>query len=221
MKKHTIYTILAVCSLIVSCGVFAQEPPPRPENDGKRQFGPRPPADSFANWGRGNDIMIIMQDLKKNNPDEYARLSELRKTDLQAFFAEIKKRLPKPKNSMRTMFRLETECRNLALTIAGCTDEEVKAKLEKMLKDKLKESFDFMIADSTERIEKMRKQLDALKANEESILEERFKHFTSPDFMKEMEGRDDRKPPQQKPFGRKQGMMPPEPPPEPPEPPEN
>jgi len=113
---------------------------------------------------------------------------------------------------MRAMFRMETECRNLALTIAGCTDPEVKAKLEKMLKDKLKESFDFMIADSTERIEKMRKQLEALKANEESILDERFKHFTSPDFMKEMEERPDRKSPHQMPFGHKPGVMPPEPP---------
>ncbi|MBQ7650629.1 MAG: hypothetical protein IJS15_06695 [Victivallales bacterium] len=215
MKTHTHHTLLAICSLIASCCALAQEPP----HPGKPPYMPRPPADSFANWGRGNEIMVIMQELKKDNPEEYARLTELRKTDTQAFFTEIRKRLPKPKNNMRTMFRMETECRNLALTIAECTDAEVKAKLEKMLKDKLKESFDFMIADSTERIEKMRKQLDALKANEESILEERFKHFTSPNFMKEMEGMPDRKPQQQKPFGRKPGMMPPEPPPEQPVPP--
>ena len=216
MKTHTIYTLLAICTLIAS-GVFAHEPPPNSDNSGKRPFGPRPPADSFANWGRGNEIMVIMQDLKKNNPEEYDRLTELRKTDTQAFFTEIKKRLPKPKNNMRTMFRMETECRNLALAIAGCKDEEVKTKLEKMLKEKLKESFDFMIADSTERIEKMRKQLEALKANEDSILNERFKHFTSPDFMKEMEEHGDKNAPQHKPFGHKPGMMPPEPPPEPPE----
>ena len=213
MKKHTIYTLIAICSLVASAVSFAQDAPPPPRMDdagGRRPYGPRPPADSFANWGRGNEILIIMQDLKKNKPEEYTRLTELRKTDTQAFFTEIKKYLPKPKNNMQTMFRMENECRNLAIAIAGCSDEEVKAKLEKILKDKIKESFDFMIADSTERIEKMRKQLDALKANEDAILEERFKHFTSPEFKKEMENRADKR----RRFGHSPEPPPPPPPPE-------
>ncbi len=213
MKPHTIYSLLAICAVILS-SAFAQNPPP--PKDGRFPHGPRPPADSFANWGRGNDIIVAMEELKKNNPEEYKRLTELRQTDTQAFCSEIKKLLPKPKNSMRTMFRLETECRRLALAIAGCTDAKVKEDLEKMLRDKIKESFDFMIEDSTERIEKMRKQLDALKANENAIIDERFKQFTSPDFMKSMEGPHDKRNHPPKPLGQKPGMRPPEPPPEPP-----
>ncbi len=216
MKTHTIHYLLAICALIASAA-FANPDAPPPDIGGNMPRPSRPPADTFANWGRGNDIMVVMEELKKSKPEEYARLLELRRTDKQAFFMEIKKHLPKPRTSMHTMFRLENECRNLANVIAGCNDKEVKEKLEKMLKDKLKESFDFMIQDSTERIDKMRKQLEALKANEDAILEERFRMFTSPEYAKEREGWPDKKgihPP--KPNGQPGGMMPPPPPPPPP-----
>ena len=218
MKKHSIRFLLTVCVLIASAIASAQNAPP-PDHGGKMPppHVPKPPMDSFANWGRGNDIIVVMEQLKKSNPEEYNRLSELRKTDKQAFFTEIKKRLPSPKNSMRKMFKLETECRNIALTIAECKDEELKKKLEQMLKDKLKESFDFMIEDSTERIEKMRRQLEALKANEDAILEERLKQFLSPDFQKFFDNMHDKgnRPPMPH-HGPNGGPRPPAPPPEPP-----
>ena len=217
MRTHTIHSLLAICAMIAAAAFAAPDAPP-PDMGGKMPHPPHPPADAFANWGRGNEIMVVMEELKKSKPEEYARLTELRKTDKQAFFTEIKKHMPKPRTSMHAMFRLENECRSLANAIAGCNDKEVREKLEKMLRDKLKESFDFMIQDSTERIEKMRKQLEALKANEDAILDERFKQFTSPEFAKEREGWQDKKgqrPP--KPNGRPGGMMPPPPPP--PEPP--
>lgn len=206
MNKSLFHILLSLSALVSALSLSAQEAPPPPGP------GPRPMMSPFENWGRGNDIIVVMEELKKNDPETYTKLAELRKSDLTAFMAEIKKHLPKDKYPMRKMFKLETECRSLALTIADCKDEAVKEKLQEMLRDKIKESFDFMISDSTERIEKMRKQLEALKANEESFLEERYKQFTSPEFIQFLESKSNDADARKNPRFHKNAPMPPEPP---------
>ncbi len=128
---------------------------------------------------------MIMSKLKKENPQEYERLENLRKTDIRAFVNEIRKYMPAPNGNMRRMGQLDRECFELARSIQECKDPAEKTKLEEQLRAKIKEAFDFMLQDYDERLQRMTKQLESLKENEETILEERFKMLTDTDFLRE------------------------------------
>ena len=109
----------------------------------------------------------------------------MRKTDIRAFVNEIRKYMPAPNGNMKKMGQLDRECFELARTIANCKEPAEKAKLEKQLRDKIKEAFDFMLQDYAERLQRMTQQLEALRENEEAILDERFKMLTDTDSLRE------------------------------------
>ena len=128
---------------------------------------------------------MIMSKLKKENPAEYERLETLRKTDIRSFVNEIRKHMPAPSENMKRMGQLDRECFELARTISACKDADETAKLEKQLRDKIKEAFEFMLQDYADRLQRMTKQLEALRENEEAILDERFKMLTDTEFLRE------------------------------------
>ena len=83
------------------------------------------------------------------------------------------------------MGQLDRECFELARNIVDCKDNTEKAKLEEQLRAKIKEAYDFMLQDYSERLQRMTKQLETLKENEEAILAERFKMLTDTDLLRE------------------------------------
>ena len=175
--------------------VCAQEgfpPPPPPEGQApggmEHQRGPGGEYGRKGgawNPGRGNEVLMIMSKLKKEKPEEYERLESLRKTDIRAFVNEIRQYMPAPNGNMRRMGQLDRECFELARSIGECKDAAEKAKLEEQLRAKIKEAFDFMLQDYDERLQRMTKQLEALKLNEDAILEERFKMLIDTEFLRE------------------------------------
>lgn len=182
--------LLLICAIYFTClTCMAMEPPPRdgkneishPKHDGKPIIQPRGPR-AFYDWGRGNDVIIYMKKLKKENPERYEELNSLRNNDMEAFLKAISAELPKPQNTMRKMIQLENECRNLALKIRGCKNQEERAQLEELLKAKLKESYDSMLKDSEERLERLRNQIEFIKEEENNIIEKRFKDFLDPNY---------------------------------------
>lgn len=171
---------MLVMLVLVALPAFAQ-----PAN-GVRKGAPGPVKEGafprgrkgMGEWGRGKEIVVAMGKLKKENFEEFKRLDDLRKNDLEKFLVEIKKYLPKRTNDFRKMAQMERACRELAHKIANTEDKDEKAKLEALLKAKLKECFDVMISDATERIARMSQQLKEMKDNEEYILSERFADLT-------------------------------------------
>ena len=192
--KSRITIMMAVLAAMVF-QVFAQEglpPPPPPE--GQTPAGmehQRGPGGEYGrkggpwNPGRGNEVLMIMSKLKKENPEEYERLEALRKSDIRAFVNEIRKHMPAPNENMKKMGQLDRECFELARSIRDCKDAAEKARLEEQLRTKIKEAFEFMLEDYAERLQRMTKQLEALKENEAPILEERFKMLIDRDFPRE------------------------------------
>ena len=187
------FTILMVVLAALVFQVFAQEglPPPPPEGRGasgmEPQHGPGGEHGRKGAWtpGRGNEVLMIMTKLKKENPEEYERLETLRKTDIRAFVNEICKYKQIPSGNMKRMGQLDRECFELARAILECKDAAEKAKLEEQLRSKIKEAYDFMLQDYSERLQRMTKQLEALRENEEAILDERFKMLTDSAFIRE------------------------------------
>ena len=183
--KSRLTILMAVLAALVF-QVFAQEglpPPPPPEGRGPN--GMEHVRKGGWNPSRGNEVLMIMSKIKKENPAEYERLETLRKTDIRAFVNEIRKYMPAPSENMKKMGQLDRECFELARSIRDCKDAEEKAKLEKQLREKIREVFEIMLQDYADRLQRMTKQLEALRENEEAILEERFKMLTDTDLLRE------------------------------------
>ena len=124
-----------------------------------------------------DDVVILMNRLKKENPEEYARLDQLRQTNHGQFFAEIRKLLPRDNNAIQKMMENERLCRQIAQKIKGCQDEQEKAKLEAELREKIVANFDATIEEAAARIEKLQARLEAYKENRDDILEARYQAF--------------------------------------------
>ena len=189
--KSRFVLAMAFFAVLVFQGVAQERMPPPPEGRGphgmEHQRGPGGEPGRKGPWnpGRGNEVLMIMSKLKKENPEEYERLENLRKTDIRAFVNEIRKHMPMPNGNMKRMGQLDRECFELARNIVDCKDNTEKAKLEEQLRAKIKEAYDFMLQDYSERLQRMTKQLETLKENEEAILAERFKMLTDTDLLRE------------------------------------
>lgn len=153
-------------------GGKAAPPEPPPEN--------RPPASSHWRldaWGKGEEVVKLLEKLKTENPQEYQRLEELRKTDVEKFFREVRSKLPRRSEFMSKIGPIEQRCRELSRDYLAAKDDADKARFEAELRKALKESFDLVIGDAQARIERLQKQVGDMQAKEMQILAERLQMF--------------------------------------------
>lgn len=126
-------------------------------------------------WGGGPspDIFVFMNKLKKENPEEYTRLNELRKTDFKAFITEMRQRLPK-RPDFNKIGELKKQERELAQKIMETEDAAEKEKLTAELKQKIKEDFDVMLKEAEARLEMMMQRVAAIRENEEQFCKDKL-----------------------------------------------
>lgn len=119
------------------------------------------------------DIFVFMSKLKKENPEEYARLNQLRKTDFKAFITEMKKRLPK-RPDFNKIGELKKQERELARKIMETEDAAEKEKLTAELKQKIKEDFEVMLKEAEARLEMMMQRVNTIRENEEQFCKDKL-----------------------------------------------
>ena len=124
-------------------------------------------------WHASGDIFVEMNKIKKTNPEEFARLNELRKTDFKAFIAEMNARLPK-RPDFKKIGELKKQERELARKINEEKNPELREKLIAELKAKIKEDFDVMLKEAEARLEMMMQRVTAIRENEEQFLNDKF-----------------------------------------------
>jgi len=158
--------------LFVCAASFAQAPgwekrEPRPEKfkDGEH---PKP-----MGWGASGDIFVVMNKLKKENPEEFERLNQLRKTDFKAFIVEMKQRLPK-RPDFNKIGELKKQERELAKKIIEAGDPAEKERLTAELKSKIKEDFDIMLKEAEARLDMMMQRVAAIRENEDAFLKDKM-----------------------------------------------
>jgi len=196
----------------------------RPDGEMRRPpHGPRPDMGGDF-WRPGmpreprTNIAQLLKKLEQENPEEYARLRELRKNDRQAFFQEIR-RLSRPATSenSKKLFANEAECRRLAKEIRSCEDAAKKQDLLEQLRQKLKEAHQLAVEEFAARLQTLQQQLTEMQENAESIQEKRLKSLLEED-MPEHGVPGGFPPPPHPPVGAKQDGDNPPPPPPPPAP---
>jgi len=148
-----------------------RRPPRGPRPDRGRDFWQHPglPREPRAN------ISQLLKKLEQENPEEYARLCELRKNDRQAFFQEIRRlSRPQPSENSQKLFANEAECRRLAGEIRACEDAAKKQELLEQLRLKLKEAHQLAVEEFAARLNNLQQQLASMQENAEAIQEKRL-----------------------------------------------
>ena len=161
----------AFFSVFLFCAAFAQaheKPAPGAHQEKANGMPYRKPM-----WYASGDIFVEMNKIKKTNPEEFARLNELRKTDFKAFIAEMNARLPK-RPDFKKIGELKKQERELAKKINEEKNPELKEKLIVELKAKIKEDFDVMLKEAEARLEMMMQRVTAIRENEEQFLNDKF-----------------------------------------------
>jgi putative heme degradation protein len=121
------------------------------------------------------NISQLLKKLEQENPEEYARLCELRKNDRQAFFQEIRRlSRPQPSENSQKLFANEAECRRLAGEIRACEDAAKKQELLEQLRLKLKEAHQLAVEEFAARLNNLQQQLASMQENAEAIQEKRL-----------------------------------------------
>lgn len=133
----------------------------------------------FDAWGRGEEVVKLLEKLKAEDPQEYERLEQLRKSDVEKFFREVRSKLPRRNEFGSKLSPIEQRCQELSRSYLTAKDDTEKVRIEAELRKALKESFDLVISDAQARIERLQKQVADLQAKEKQILAERLQMFLS------------------------------------------
>lgn len=128
-------------------------------------------------WGRGEEVVKLLEKLQKENVEEFKRLEELRKNEPEQFYREVRSKLPRRSQWSGKINQVEQKCRELAAEYQNAKTEAEKKRLEEQLSKLLKESFGLVINDALARIERLQKHVQEMQQNEEKILAERLQMF--------------------------------------------
>lgn len=114
-----------------------------------------------------------LEKLKVDKPAEYERLMELKKTDMKAFWAEVRKLIPHRGIPNRVM-QLDRECFKLGKEYHRARTEEERAAIKAELTKKLEEATDAMLADWKKRMEWMQTRLEEMEKNRDALIQKRL-----------------------------------------------
>lgn len=147
-----------------------RHPPPPPIGERKHPF-----ATQFNVRAR---VHALLEQLRKNEPEEYERLLKLRSENRQEYLKELWEKMPEQKNEQRKKIsEIDRHCWELGDKFNKASSEEEKNAAKKELSALLEQSLELVIQDTRERLERIQKILDNLNENREKILQQRLDDF--------------------------------------------
>lgn len=144
---------------------------------------------------KGGAVKGPLEQLKRENPEEYERLKALYMDDRPAFMEEMRDIVAERPGLLRRVDsvrderaqRIERECQELSRLYQEAEDENEKERLKAELKQAVEEAFEVRIESSRRRIEHLERQLtrfkeriETLEENREKICEDRLEQLTRP-----------------------------------------
>lgn len=180
MKVMNYWIVVMVLGL--GCGLFtlhAQED--RPLDGG---MPPMPPPMMNGGMGpqkgdfhRGEEFRRIWEKLKKEKPEEMARLEKLKHTNREEYYRELRKLYPAHVRIPNMTMKLDQQCWELGRQYRIARTEEEKKAILKELNEMVEKSFEAMVQDAKNRLEMLEKQLEEMEKNKEEINKKRLDMF--------------------------------------------
>ncbi len=192
--KHAIhrkiFCMLAVFSLCVNGSLRAEEnkiPEGAPETElGQAPPMPPPPPGEHTPPPFGQQFNVrgrihaLLENLQKNEPEEYQRLMKLRTENGEEYLKALWEKMPERENdNRRKLIETDRKCRELGEKFQKAQNEQEKAAIKEELSALLDQSMDLVVQDTKERLERVQKILDNLNENREKIIQQRMEQFLS------------------------------------------
>lgn len=147
-------------------------PPPPPGEHTSPPFGQQ-----FNVRGR---IHALLENLQKNEPEEYQRLMQLRTENREEYLKELWKKMPERENDNRKKITdIDRKCRELGEKFQNAATKQEKDAIKAELSALLDQSMDLVVQDTKERLERVQKILDNLNNNRGKIIQQRLEQFLS------------------------------------------
>lgn len=142
-----------------------------------------PPPDKVAGHGRferdarrhmGEQLRQLLDKLKREQPEEYQRLEQLKKSDRAAYFEEIRKLMPRRPWFPGKVEKLDRQCFELSQQYRQARTQAEKDAILKELQAAVEKATDTMITDLRQRLERMGKRLEEMEKNREQLIQDRL-----------------------------------------------
>lgn len=191
MKRITTKKMLMMLALVsalplTAMTAVAQEAPPEEE-------APDPAAANTIETPRGRPKMMPrmhawIEDMKKNDPEQYERLMTLRKEDPQAFRREIHKQFGErmERHMRKQLGPEEKKTQDLAAKYQAAADPDEKAEIKERLEAAVQAEFDArikqqedMLAKMEQRLNQLREHLSTRKNSRDKICSKRVEALTA------------------------------------------
>ena len=184
-------------------------PPPPPRMNGmKPGMGPMGPNDMGPQMKhhRGEEFRKVWERLQKEKPEEVERLENLKRTNREEYFRELRKLFPQQVRVPSQTMKLDQKCWELGRQYRIARTEEERNAIRKELEEMVEKSFEAMVQESKDRLEMLQKKLEDMQKNKDDINRQRLEMFMKGGFWKYSRPGDVGD-------GPKGGMPPPPPPP--------
>ncbi len=180
---HCIFCILAALTLCLNSTLGAEEKN-IPTTAPKTELGQPPPGERILPFGQQFNVRTriheMLENLQKNEPEEYQRLMKLRNDNREEYFKELWKKMPERENDNRKKIaEIDRQCWELGKKYQKAATEQEKAAIKAELAPLLDQSMDLVTQDTKERLERVRKVLDNLNNNRDKIIQQRLEQFLS------------------------------------------
>ncbi len=177
--RRILLTIALALPLAMACAQPADPPaytaphgmrrPPRPSQE-ERQL----PPPYFA-----PEILEFRERLEKEDPEEFKRLEELKRSDRKAFRQEMSKHIPRKyrDNLENRLITLDRECWALSRKIQKAASPTERDALMAQLSAKNSEMLELFINQTKDRLKEMTKRVEVLEVNKEEILQKKLDFY--------------------------------------------
>jgi hypothetical protein len=177
--RRILLTIALALPLAIACAQPADPPTPTGPRGAKRY--PRPtqedrqlPPPYFA-----PEILEFRERLEKEDPAEFKRLEELKRTDRKAFRQEMSKHVPRKyrDNLENRLITLDRECWALSREIQKAASPTERDALMAQLREKNSEMLELFISQTKTRLQEMTQRVQVLEVNREQILQKKLDFY--------------------------------------------
>ncbi len=202
--RRLLLTLALALPLAMACAQPADPPAPKGNRGAKRNARPDQEERQFPPPYFAPEILEFREHLEKEDPEEFKRLEELKRTDRKAFREEMSKHVPRKyrDNLEKRLVILDRDCWELVKKIQKSTSPTERDAFLEQLKEKNSEMLDLFINQTKTRLKEMTQRVQILEVNREQILEKKLDFYLNAPPPPEEENDNRRPDPRQKKGGK-------------------
>ncbi len=177
--RRILLTIALALPLAIACAQSADPPAPNGPRGAKRYARPTQEDRQLPPPYFAPEVLEFRERLEKEDPAEFKRLEELKRTDRKAFRQEMSKHIPRKyrDNLENRLITLDRECWALSRKIQKSASPTERDALMAQLREKNSEMLELFISQTKTRLQEMTQRVQVLEINKDEILQKKLDFY--------------------------------------------